>query len=307
MVPTYDKLIDPLLRVLSEFPNGLRASEAFELVADRVGLTSSDRQEVLPSGLQHVYKNRIGWAHDRLKRAGYSASPRKGFWQITPSGRAFATTNPAPLSAEQVRELARGNINVSLRRPMNANGQTSAVELLPGITDADVTASPDDRLELAVAELRERTAGELLETLAEVSPTFFETIVLDLLHKMGYGTDRTDLQRVGGSGDGGIDGIIYLDKLGLEKVYVQAKRWQQNVGRPEIQAFYGALAGKHARKGIFITTSGYTNDAHNYARTVEGIVLIDGHRLAELMIDHEIGISRKAVYVPKLDSDYFGE
>ncbi|MBK8148504.1 MAG: restriction endonuclease [Acidobacteria bacterium] len=302
-VPTYDQFIDPLLRVLCAYPQGIRASDAFELAADRKGLTAADRQEILPSGLQHIYKNRIGWAHDRLKRAGFSSSPRKGFWQITDAGKTFAAANPEPLPAQFVTEIARSFVNISLRQ-LNANDSGS---IMPIAVESDVTASPDDRLESAVAELRARTAGELIETLADVSPTFFETIVLDLLHKMGYGTDRTDLQRVGGSGDGGIDGIIHLDKLGLEKVYVQAKRWQQNVGRPEIQAFYGALAGKHARKGIFITTSGYTTDARTYANTVEGIVLIDGDRLAELMIDHEIGISRKAVYVPKVDSDYFGE
>jgi len=229
-VPTYDKFIDPLLRVLCDYPQGIKAADAFEVTADRIGLNAADRQEILPSGLQHIYKNRIGWAHDRLKLAGYSSSPRKGFWQITDAGRAFATANPEPLPADVVTGIARSFVHVSLRQ-LNAaeDGQESPVADI----ETDITASPDDRLELAVAELRARTAGELIETLADVSPTFFETIFLDLLHKMGYRTDGTDLQRVGGSGDGGIDGIIHLDKLGLEKVYVQAKRWQQNVGRPE--------------------------------------------------------------------------
>jgi restriction endonuclease Mrr len=145
----------------------------------------------------------------------------------------------------------------------------------------------------ALAELRSSVAAELLDTLATVSPSFFEAIVVDLLHRMGYGASRADLQRVGGSGDGGIDGVISLDKLGLEKVYVQAKRWQGTVGRPEVQGFYGALAGQRANKGVFITTSGYTSQAIEFARSVERVVLVDGPRLAELMIEHDVAFRRE--------------
>jgi restriction system protein len=168
-------------------------------------------------------------------------------------------------------------------------------------------ASPDDRLGEALREIRQTAESELLELLGNVSPSFFETIVLDLLHAMGYGTSRSDLQRVGGVGDGGIDGVISLDRLGLEKVYVQAKRWQNSVGRPDLQAFYGALAGHKARKGVFITTSSYTAQAVEFARSVEGIVLIDGLRLSGLMIDYEIGVSTRVLRIPKIDSDYFDE
>jgi restriction system protein len=129
--------------------------------------------------------------------------------------------------------------------------------------------------------------------------------VLDLLHRMGYGATRADLRRVGGAGDGGIDGVISLDKLGLEKVYVQAKRWQNPVGRPEIQGFYGALAGQRAHKGVFITTSSYTAHAQDFANSVERVVLVDGARLAQLMIDHEVGVTLRPLRVPKLDTDYF--
>ena len=134
--------------------------------------------------------------------------------------------------------------------------------------------------------------------------------MLDLLHRMGFGASRADLQRVGGSGDGGIDGVISLDRLdwtGLDKVYVQAKRWQDSVGRPILQAFYGALAGQKAKKGIFITTSTYTAQALDFARSVEGIVLIDGQRLASLMIDCELGVAARTVKIPKIDGDYFDE
>ncbi|CUA11739.1 methylated adenine and cytosine restriction protein [Escherichia coli] len=127
---------------------------------------------------------------------------------------------------------------------------------------------------------------------------------MDVLHRLGYGGHRDDLQRVGGAGDGGIDGIISLDKLGLEKVYVQAKRWQNTVGRPELQAFYGALAGQKAKRGVFITTSGFTSQARDFAHSVEGMVLVDGERLVHLMIENEVGVSSRLVKVPKLDMDY---
>jgi restriction system protein len=189
-------------------------------------------------------------------------------------------------------------------RPSESFAQVPTPNAEPPRLDA-ATVSPDDRLAQALEELRETVAAELVEVLSQVSPQYFETIVLDLLHRMGYGASRTDLQRVGGVGDGGIDGVISLDKLGLEKVYVQAKRWQGSVGRPDVQAFYGALAGQRANKGVFITTSLFTAQALEFARSVERIVLIDGSRLAELMIDHEVGVTLRPVKVPKLDGDYF--
>jgi restriction system protein len=169
------------------------------------------------------------------------------------------------------------------------------------------TESPDDRLVRALDELNDAVANELLEVIGHGTPQFLEILVLDLLHAMGYGTSRSDLQHVGKSGDGGIDGIISLDRLGLEKVYVQAKRWQNNVGRPDIQGFYGALAGQRAKKGVFLTTSTFSPQAVEFARSVEGIVLIDGARLASLMIEHAVGVSHNVVKAAKVDSDYFEE
>lgn len=260
---------------------------------------------MLPSRVQPVYKNRAGWAHDRLKRAGLSSSPRRGYWQLTAEGMAFATGHPTALSAGQVEQLARAYLDVRLRVADDGEEQRAPANSLESVPDA--VASPDDRLSDALLELRRSVTDELLETLSGVAPTFFESIVLDVLHRMGYGANRADLQRVGGAGDGGIDGVISLDRLGLEKVYVQAKRWQGLVGRPEVQAFYGALAGQRARKGVFITTSTYTTQALEFARSVEGIVLVDGARLASLMIDHEVGVTLRTVHVPRLDSDYFDE
>lgn len=302
-VPTYDKFIEPVLRYLAQHPEGALAKDAHEAAASALGLSEADRQELLPSGSQPMYKNRAGWAHDRLKRAGYSSSVRRGYWKLTEEGVAFASNRVGALSDDDLERLASGNNDVRLR---DAGDETDAAPLAE-VLGTSTTASPDDRLEDALRELRRTVSAEVVEALRQVSPTFFETIVLDVLHRMGYGTSRADLQRVGGSGDGGIDGVISLDKLGLEKVYVQAKRWQHSVGRPEVQAFYGALAGQRANKGVFITTSGFTAQAAEFARSVERVVLVDGARLAELMIDHEVGVTMRPLRVPKLDSDYFEE
>jgi restriction system protein len=302
-VPTYDKFIEPILRYLTTHPSGATAKEVHEAAAESLKLSDGDRQEFLASGAQPVYKNRAGWAHDRLKRAGLSASPRRGLWQLTPKGIEFAKSHPAPLSEKDIRQLVADFLDVRLRPQVDGE----PAPLPPPLPISTAPASPDDRLSEAISELRHSVSAQIAEELRSVSPTFFETIVLDLLHRMGYGTSRTDLQRVGGVGDGGIDGVISLDRLGLEKVYIQAKRWQQTVGRPEVQAFYGALAGQRANKGVFITTSGYTAQAIEFARSVEKIVLVDGQRLAELMMDYEIGVTARTIKVPKLDSDYFDE
>lgn len=268
-LPTYDRFIEPLLRFLAGRPEGAPAREAHEAAADALGLDVAARQQLLSSGAQLIYKNRAGWAHDRLKRAGLSDSPRRGWWQLTEAGRRFVAEHPAPLTPEQLGTLAMAYLDVQRLRPVAPDaGPDEAAGVPP-----QPIASPEERLGLALEEIRRAVVAELLDTLATVTPAFFETLVLDLLHRMGYGANRADLQRVGGSGDAGIDGIISLDRLGLEKVYVQAKRWQGTVGRPEIQAFYGALAGQRAKKGVFITTSGYTAQALQFAQSVEGIVL----------------------------------
>lgn len=300
-VPTYDRFIEPILRFLATRPEGVPAREAHEAAADSLLLTEADRELALPTG-QATYKNRAGWAHDRLKRAGYSASPKHGIWCLTDAGRRFIADNPASLSATQVEALARNYLDVKLKA--EAPGPTGPVDTG---TPPDNVQSPDDRLQTALVEIRASVSSELLDLLLQVSPKYFETVVLDLLHKLGYGTSRSDLQRVGGSGDGGIDGVISLDRLGLEKVYVQAKRWQGVVGRPEIQGFYGALAGQRANKGVFLTTSTFTTQAVQFARSVERIVLVDGATLASLMMDHEVGVSSQNIRLPKIDSDYFDE
>jgi restriction system protein len=304
-VPTYDRFIEPILRYLAEHPNGAAAKDVHEAVAGVLQITDADKQELLPSGGQRIYKNRAGWAHDRLKRAGLSNSSHRGYWQLTPEGVEFAKRHQSPLSDEEIERIATSFMEVRLR----AQPETELVSPVSfdALSQANAVASPDDRLEEALQEIRRKVATEILEALGSVSDTFFETIVLNVVHKMGYGGSRAALQRVGGPGDAGIDGVISLDKLGLEKVYIQAKHWQQSVGRPEVQAFYGALAGQHAKKGLFITTSSFTVQAREFVRSVEGIVLVDGSQLADLMIEHEVGVTSRDIKVPKIDNDYFDE
>lgn len=306
-VPTYDKFIEPILRFLVLHPEGTASSAAHEAAAAQLGISDEDKALILPSGVQRVYKNRAGWAHDRLKRAGLSSSPKYGFWKITGKGMEYAKSNPAPLSEAATQELAVAYLGVILT-PSSANGTYAATPTSAAPEPAiSPVATPDDQLEAAIAALRQAASDDLVDRLVVVSPSFFERLVLDVLHRMGYGATRADLVQSGGPGDAGIDGIINLDRLGLEKVYVQAKRWQQAIGRPDLQAFYGALAGQKAKKGVFITTSTFTPQARDFARTVDGMVLIDGARLAALMIEYEVGISSRTIRIPKIDSDYFDE
>lgn len=299
-VPTFDAFIAPLLTLLGKHPDGIDAGDAQEKLADEMKLSDADRAELLPSQSQAVYKNRIGWAHDRLKRHGLSASPKRGFWKLTDEGRRFVAAHPTMSEAdiERIAEVPR----TSRLRPIDG----APVPPEPVVVSEPGPKSPDERIEDALRELRESVAQDLLERIAQAPPAFFEQLVLDLLHAMGYGTSREDLQRVGGSGDGGIDGIISLDRLGLEKVYVQAKRWKNKVGSPEVQGFLGALQLQGASKGVFLTTSRFTDDAVDAAGRARGsVVLVDGARLAELMIDHRVAVSHREVRIPRVDGDYF--
>ena len=303
-IPTYDKFIDPMLRYLAQHPEGAPDSVVYEAMASALGIHENDKQALLPSKTQPVYKNRAGWAHDRLKRAGLSSSPRRGHWKLTEDGMAYTQSHPQPLTDDEVRQLTVVDPNLRLR-PLAGDGEQQIVQR----EKADVIsfATPDDQLEDAITELEQWTAEELLEAIGRSSPKFFEILVLDLLHAMGYGASRADLQHVGRSHDGGIDGIISLDRLGLEKVFVQAKRWQGSVGREAVQAFYGALAGQRANKGVLITTSNFTPHAIEFAQSIEKIVLIDGSRLTDLMMEYGVGVSHRIVKIPKIDSDYFEE
>lgn len=302
-IPAPPAFWDALLRVLSRHPNGIARKDIHEPVADLMGLTPEQRAIRPPSRKHLAYRHRIGWAFNGLKHAGLAQSIARGIWGITDAGAKLVRERPQGLTETDRREIGR--------RARDSFGKDDADDddLPTNTSSADADQTPEERIDSAIDTIRREVSRELLELVGQSSPAFFETLVLDLLHALGYGTGRHDLQRVGGSGDGGIDGIIALDKLGLEKVYVQAKRWQSNVGRPEIQGFYGALAGRRARKGVFITTSSYTREAREFAESVsDSIVLVDGAHLSRLMIDHGVGVNHeRAVTIPSVDSDYFEE
>ena len=300
-IPTYSEMIDPLLQFLASKNKPIRTSEVYESLAEVIGLTEEAKREMLPSGTQPVYKNRIGWAHDALKRNGLSSSPRYGRWQITDEGKALLDKFSGSLPKEQSRLISMRNRNTPLTE-LFSKGATEIQE-----SDQDtLVKSPEEKIDEGLQEISASVARELHEFVMRGTPEFFEQLVLDLLHAMGYGTDRKSLQRVGGSGDGGIDGIISLDRLGLEKVYVQAKRWKGQVGSPEIQGFVGALQLHGANKGVLITSGSVSKPARESASRAN-VVLIDGERLTNLMIENGVGVSSRSVRIPKLDSDYFEE
>ena len=267
-----------------------------------LSLSTAERAELLPSGQQGIFKNRIGWARTYLKKAGLLESPKRGVFRITPRGQQALAMNPARIDAKYLAQWPEFVEFRDFAKPLAG---------LPAPPELPLAAStPEETIEITYQGLREQLAQELLARILSCTPTFFEQLVVELLVKMGYGGSRREAgERVGQSGDGGIDGIIKEDRLGLDTIFIQAKRWQGSVGRPEIQKFVGALQGQRAKKGVFITTSLYTADAIEYAARIETkVVLIDGRQLAGLMMDFDVGVSASASYVVKrIDSDYFEE
>ena len=271
-----------------------------EGIAQKFELTPEDLTTLLPSGQMTVFKSRVGWARTYLKKAALLDSPKRGIYVITQRGRQVLEHNPTHINIKFLEQFPE------FIAFQNASKPARNEEIASGSERIEI--SPAETIELAHQELRNQLADELLSRILECSPEFFENLVVELLVKMGYGGSRRDAgERVGQSGDGGIDGIIKEDRLGLDTIFIQAKRWQGSVGRPEIQKFVGALQGQRARKGVFITTSMYTQDAKIYVENIDTkVVLIDGQRLASLMIDFDVGVSQSATYVlKKIDLDYF--
>ena len=300
-IPDYQTCMLPFLRHLGdEKEHSLRDTE--EALAEFFKLTSAERAELLPSGQQGIFKNRIGWARTYLKKAALLESPRRGVFKITRRGVETLASNPPRIDAKFLAQWPEFVEFRDISKPGSEPVQTTELPL--------AQSTPEEVIELAYQGLREQLAQELLSRILSCSPTFFEQLVVELLVKMGYGGSRRDAgERIGQSGDGGIDGIIKEDRLGLDTIFIQAKRWQGSVGRPEIQKFVGALQGQRARKGVFITTSAYTSEAIDYASRIDTkVVLIDGRQLAALMMDFDVGVSVSASYeVKRIDSDYFEE
>jgi len=299
-IPDFQTLMLPLMRHCQDGKEH-SISGTVGAIADQFKLTDEERKALLPSGVQEVLRNRVAWAKSHLKMAGLLANPRRGIYQITPRGQEVLAKSPKAIN---LRFLAQFPEYVAFRaRHRQRTDDVDGPETNHG-------ATPEEALETAYAKIRDDLAADILQRLKTCSPTFFERLVVDVIVKMGYGGSRQDAGKaIGRSGDGGIDGIIKEDKLGLDAIYIQAKRWENTVGRPEIQKFVGALTGQRARKGLFITTSDFSAEAQDYVSRVDTkIVLIDGETLAQLMIDHNVGVSTVATYdLKKIDTDYFTE
>ncbi|MDL1870703.1 restriction endonuclease [Deltaproteobacteria bacterium PRO3] len=299
-IPDYQSTMLPLLQFVADGQeHSLR--EVIEGLADKFNLTELERKDLLPSGQQPVFDNRVAWARTYLSKAGLLDSTRRGFFKITPRGREALAKNPSKINVKFLDQFPEF---VEFRTKKQEQKETT------DILEAENLKTPAELLETAYQKLRENLASELLKIVSECSPAFFERLVIDLLVKMGYGGSRKEAGKaIGRMGDEGIDGIINEDRLGLDVIYIQAKRWQATIGRPEIQKFAGALQGHRAKKGIFITTSSFTKDAQDYVSKIDSkIILIDGEQLAHFMIDHNIGLTPISTYETKrIDSDYFNE
>ncbi len=305
-VPDYQSLMLPLLRHTST-AHETSTSEAVDVLARELDLTDADVGEMLPSGTQSTFTNRVGWAATYMKKAGLLKSTRRGHYCITERGRELLRSKPSSIDVKLLKQypefIAFQNLRGTRSGKPPGNDVSNAIEA-PEVT-------PLEALESAYENLHAELADDLLSRLKTGSPSFFERVVVELLVKMGYGGSRADAGRaIGRSGDEGIDGIIKEDKLGLDVVYIQAKRWDSNaVGGPALMQFAGALAGQKASKGIYITTSTFTDAARRYVANIGvKIVLIDGVELTNLMIEHDVGVSTLATYpVKRVDNDYFDE
>jgi restriction system protein len=300
-IPDYQTVMLPLLRVVARHSAPLHFTDAVQLVADEFALTPEERQQGFASGRNTtVIRNRTYWAKLYLKMAGLLSIPQRGFVQVTERGQRALSENLKAINVDYLNQFPEFVEFVNRARKKDK----------PKVTVEDDVSTPEEILEEAYLQLKSQALSEIIAKMKSGTPQFFETIILDVIVKMGYGGSRVDAgQAVGRSGDEGIDGVINEDRLGLDVIYLQAKRWEGKVSRPEIQKFAGALHGKRAKKGIFITTSDFTAEALEYVKNIDmKIILISGQQLAELMWEYGVGLNVSATYqIKKLDLDYFNE
>lgn len=307
-IPSYDGTMLPLLQFLRDgAEHDIR--ELREKIAAQFKLSEEERRQLLPSGRQAIFDSRVGWGKTYLEKAGLLATVKRGTYRITDAGKAVLSEHPPRIDKAFLMRF--DSFRGFIERPDDEDTPAAPEPAGPIPVQAAAPAvTPEESLERAYQEIRHKVEGDLLDAVLKASPSFFEKLVVELLVKMGYGGTLEDAGRaLGRSHDGGLDGIIKEDHLGLDAIYVQAKRWQNNVGRPDVQAFAGSLEGERARKGVFITTSKFSNEARDYVRKIEKkIVLIDGVQLASLMVDFGIGVNPVSTYqVVRVDSDYFSE
>jgi restriction system protein len=303
MIPDYQTLMLPLLKLVSDGKE-YKLNEAVERLGKQFNLSNEERSELLPSGQTFVFASRVGWAKTYLKKSGLLDTPKRGIITITKRGKDVLKENVSEIN---VKYLKRYPEFLEFHSPKRENANVNDAIF---IEEVKLQQTPEEQIEFGYQNIRKALAQEILTKLKNVHPSFFEKIVVELLVKMGYGGSIAEAGKATRySNDEGIDGIIKEDKLGLDVIYVQAKRWEGVVGRPELHKFVGALAGQGAKKGIFITTSSFTKDAEQYTPKNETkIVLIDGEKLAQYMIDYNLGVSVQNSYeIKKIDSDYFEE
>ncbi len=294
-IPDYQSIMLPLLKLAADRQEH-KMNKVTETLAEQFDLTEEERKVLIPSGTQSLFYNRVGWARTYLVKAGLLDNPKRGYIVITEEGLKLLAEIPGKIDNKL---LKRYQGFLDFQTP-----GTTVDKPLKGT----LAQTPEELIEEGYKNIRDNLAAELLKEVKASSPHFFERLVVELLVKMGYGGSRKDAgEAIGKSGDGGIDGIIKEDRLGLDVIYVQAKRWENNVAPAEIQKFVGALHGKKASKGVFITSSSFSKNAQEYALSVgTNVILIDGNQLAQLMIDYNVGVSGVSSYeIKKIDSDYF--
>jgi restriction system protein len=303
-IPDYQTLMLPVLK-LAGSGGEMKFRDMVEALAQEFHLTAEERSELLPSGSAFLFDNRVGWARTYLKQAGLLESPKRGVLRITDRGKATLAKPPTRIDVKFLEQFAEFR-QFRMRRPDEGRTDKASAEA-PRQAALEIE-TPEERMATAYQTLRADLQADLIEQVKTASPPFFERLVVDLLLAMGYGGSRQDAGRaIGKSGDGGIDGIIKEDKFGLDVIYIQAKRWEGTVGRPEVQKFAGALQGHRASKGVFITTSPFTREADEYADAINTkLILINGAVLTELMIDHNVGVATTGTYeLKRVDADYF--
>ena len=304
-IPDYQSLMLPVLTVAAE--GETRVPLAAQTIADRLGLSEDEREEMLPSGKQRLLHNRVHWAKFYMSKAGLIDSPKRGAFVASTAGLALLATKPERIDVETLKSYSAF---AEFYGQAGSSAEPDQASAAVAATTSDAT--PEEQIDAAHAVLTAALQAELLQRVLEQSPSFFERLIVELLVAMGYGGSHEDAARqLGKSGDGGIDGVIDEDRLGLDRIYVQAKRYAagSSVGRPEVQGFVGSLVGLGATKGVFVTTSTFSKQALDYARGLQQrVILIDGLRLTDLMTEFGVGVrTARTIEVKRLDEDFFSD
>lgn len=305
-LPTYDQLMLPLMKLLSELNEPIKISDAANILAERSHLPEEDLNKTLPSG-KNIFKDRVAWAKTYLVKAGLVQQPKRAYCEISSLGRQVDLKSLHAITNEYLAQF-NGFSDFKLGKKNKDEFGIGTLQVIESLNSYQETQTPEETIQNTTELLKSDLKSDLLQMVKDKSPSFFERLVVDLLVAMGYGGSHQDAaQAIGKTNDGGIDGVISEDRLGLDKIYIQAKRWENTVGRPDIQQFKGALADQVAKKGVFITTSSFSKEAIESARK-SGIVLIDGDKLTSLMIEFGLGVQiERSFHIYKIDQDRFDE